>query len=218
MRRKITALVLCCTALLTSCSLTDKLGFDTYDYMSESVTSVHDTNDEVSERISKMLALLVTDKEVLPYFENMNDAIREYRDAVLLYMLEDGYAKFSGNTELIEKAEREYPEYTVSQIIPAGEFEAMMYRYFGGDVKITHRDSERFKYLSKVEAYISIAVTEPLKPDIEITYLAETDKTYRVKFKVCSESATEDNEYFVLIIKREDGTLYFKKLLSGDYE
>jgi hypothetical protein len=214
MRKKLTVLVFCCIAILTSCSLTDKLGFDTYDYMSESVTSVHDTDDEDAERIHGMLAVLAADKEKLPYFENMSDAINEYRDAVLLYMLDDEYAKFSGNTELIEKAEKAYPEYTISQIIPASEFEAMMYRYFGGDVKITHRDGERFKYLSKVEAYISLAVTKSSKPDTEITYLAETDKTYRVKFKVCS-SSDDDNEYFALIIKRDDGTLYFKKLLNG---
>lgn len=215
MRKKLTVLVLFCIIILTSCSLTDKLGFDTYDYMSESIVSVHDIHDETSAEIYEMLEVLVSDKTVLPTFDNMNDAIREYRDAVLMFMLESGYAKYSGNTELIEKAEKSYPEYTISQIIPESEFEATMYRYFGGNVKITHRDGDRFKYLPKVGAYISPLVTESAKPETEITYLAETEKTYRVRFKVCTSKDSEDEEYFALIIKREDGTLYFKKLLKS---
>lgn len=209
-------LLLFCVFILTSCSVTDKLGFDTYDYMSESVSVVHDVDDETALLIDDMLDVLLADKSVLPTFENMSDAIRDYRDAVLMYMLEDGYAKYSGNTELIEKAEKAYPEYTISQIIPASEFEATMYRYFGGNVKITHRDGDRFKYLPKVSAYISPAVTESDPPDTEITELCETDKTYRVRFKVCtSDVSAENEEYFALIIKREDGTLYFKKLLKS---
>ncbi len=216
--RKKAVLVFCILNMLicSSCSITDKLGFDTYDYMGESVTSVHDINDEDALAISEMLEVLVSDTAELTTFDNMSDAIRDYRDAVLMYMLRNGYAKYSGNTELIEKAEREYPEYTVAQIIPATEFESVMYRYFGGNVKITHRDGERFKYLSKVGAYISPAVAENELPKTEITALSETDKTYRVRFKVITSETDEAKEYFALVIKRDDGTLYFKKLLMSD--
>ncbi len=215
MRKKLTVLVLFCIIILTSCSLTDKLGFDTYDYMSESIVSVHDIHDETAE-IYEMLEVLVSDKTVLAclrQYERCHTGIQGR--AVLMFMLESGYAKYSGNTELIEKAEKSfipntrYPRYSRANLKP------MMYLYFGGNVKITHRDGDRFKYLPKVGAYISPSVTESAKPETEITYLAETEKTYRVRFKVCTSKDSEDEEYFALIIKREDGTLYFKKLLKS---
>lgn len=217
MKKRLLIPVVMCIFVFTSCSLADKLGFDTYDYMGEKVTGTHDINGECAEMIAGILDVLITDKTSLPTFEKMSDAINEYRDAVLLYMLKEGYAKYSGNTELIAKAEAEYPEYTISQVIPVSEFEATMYRYFGGNVKITHRDGERFKYLPKVGAYISPAVTESAEFTPRITELCETDKTYRVRFKVLSPSQNSfpSEEYFALIIKRDDGTLYFKKLLHS---
>ncbi|MGN1410171.1 MAG: hypothetical protein ACI4XJ_08340 [Eubacteriales bacterium] len=215
MKKRLLIPVVMCIFVFTSCSLADKLGFDTYDYMGEKVTVTHDINGECAEMIAGILDVLITDKASLPTFDKMSDAINEYRDAVLLYMLKEGYAKYSGNTELIAKAEAEYPEYTISQVIPVSEFEATMYRYFGGNVKITHRDGERFKYLPKVGAYISPAVTESAEFTPGITELCETDKTYRVRFRVLSPApdSIPSEEYFALIIKRDDGTLYFKKLL-----
>ena len=207
--------------ILTSCTLgdriADKLGFDTYDYMSETVHTVHRTDGDLAANIEDILEILVTDSTVLPTFDNMGDAIKAYNDAVLTHMLETGYSKYSGNVDLINKAIAAYPEYSITQIIPQSEYEATMYRYFGGDVKITHRDGERFMYLSKVSAYISpVAPTNSgLHPDV--TYLAETDKTYRVKFRIVTEDDTnmDSTEYFALIIKSDDGTHYIKKLLQG---
>lgn len=211
--KKIITLILC-TTMLSSCSLAQKLGFDTYDYMSETVTTLHDNNGDVADEVSEILDILTTDSVELITFDNMTDAIREYRDAVLTYMLETNYLKYSGNTELIERAAREYPQYNITQIIPQSEFEATMYRYFGGSVKITHKDGGRFKYLPGVSAYISSVMPAPDTLETEITYIGETDKTYRVKFRVHSDIAISD-EYFALIIKRDDGTLYIKKLLKS---
>ena len=211
------ARILCLCAILfglTSCQLMDALGFDTYDYMSEKVITTHPADSELSEELEELLSMLITDSPYLTTFENMSDAIRYYRDAVLTRMLETGYSKYSGNTALIEKAERAYPEYSITQIIPESEFEATMYRCFGGDVMLNHKDGARFKYLPKVSAYISmvVPVASGLKP--EITKLSETDQTYRVHFHV-TDGEIRSDDYFALIIKREDGTLYIKKLLEG---
>lgn len=203
-----------CMLSLTSCQLIDKLGFDTYDYMSENVLSTHAAESEKAAELEDFLQILITDSPYLATFDNMNDAIKLYRDAVLTYMLDTGYAKYSGNTALIEKAEKEYPEYNITQIIPESEFEATMYRCFGGDVMLTHKDGDRFKYLSKVGAYISPVIPVSSGLTADITALSETEKTYRVRFKVIGEEIASD-EYFALIIKREDGTLYIKKLLEG---
>lgn len=201
-----------CLAMMTSCStvteLVDKLGFDTYDYMSEEVHTTYDTDSDVAATLADMIQILVP---TLSPFDNMNEAISAYRDTVLTYMLESEYARYSGNMTLIAQATEAYPEYQISEIIPAADFEATMYRYFGGSVKISHKDSSRFRYLSKVQAYI--ALSSPISDDsqVRITSIGETDKTWRVTFTVV-QGQVESDLYFVLIIKRDDGTLYFKSL------
>lgn len=206
---------------LTSCGLLDRLGFDTYDYMSESVTKTHDASGETAIMLEELLMILVTDSPVLPTFDNMSDAITFYRDAVLEHLLASDYAKYSGNGKLIERAMKQYPEYQITQVLPELEFEATMYRCFGGDVMITHKDGNKFRYLPGVGVYIPMLAISDSGYTADITSLAETEKTYRVRFKVKSVpdengNVTESEEYFALVIKREDETLYIKKLLHGN--
>ncbi|MGN1346022.1 MAG: hypothetical protein ACI4V1_04500, partial [Eubacteriales bacterium] len=188
--------------------------------MSEEVTQIHTADDDTAVMLEELLQILVTDSPRLTTFERMSDAITAYRDAVLEYLLWTDYAKYSGNTALIERAMQEYPEYQITQVIPEGEFETTMYRCFGGSVMITHRDGSKFKYLSGVGVYIPLVATTDSGLYADITSLAETEKTYRVRFRIKSTpsedgSMTESDEYFALVIKREDGTLYIKKLLEG---
>ncbi len=212
-KRAMTA-VLCMSMLWTLCScntvtgIIDRLGFDTYDYMSETIHTTHEPDSKLASELAGMIRMLTPS---LTEFDTMLEAIPAYRDAVLSYMLESEYARYSGNMELIEEAAKAYPEYQVTQIIPASDFESTMYRYFGGTVKISHKDGIRFRYLKKVEAYISPSAQVQNTGNVNILTLSETDKTYQVTFTV-SQGDTVSPEYFVLIIKREDGTLYFKKL------
>ena len=88
-----------------------------------------------------------------------------------------------------------------------------------GDVKITHRDGERFQYLSRVGAYVTTLMPEASAYRPKIIELKETDRTYRVRFRVIpandtGSDGTMSREYFALIIKREDGTHYIKRLQS----
>ncbi len=217
---RILALILL-AGMLTSCSLLDRLGFDTYDYMSESVTKTHDASGETAVMLEELLMVLVTDSPVLPTFENMADAITFYRDAVLEHLLASDYAKYSGNAKLIERAMKEYPEYQITQVIPELEFESMMYRCFGGDVMISHEDGNKFRYLPDAAVYIPMLAVTDSGYTADVTSLSETEKTYRVRFKVTTEpdengNVTASEEYFALVIKREDGTLYIKKLLHGN--
>ncbi len=224
--RRIFALVLLVQLLgtlgtLTSCGLLDRLGFDTYDYMSEPVIKTHDASGETAAMLEDLLLILVTDSPVLPTFGNMAEAITNYRDAVLEYLLAGDYAKYSGNAKLIERAVKEYPEYQITQVIPELEFESAMYRCFGGDVMISHEDGSKFRYLADAAVYIPMLAVADSGYTADVTSLAETEKTYRVRFRVKSEpdttgTVTESDEYFALVIKREDGTLYIKKLLHGN--
>lgn len=212
-KRAMTAL-LCLAMLAGLCGcgglsgVADKLGFDTYDYMSETVHTAHEPDSALARELADMIRILTPS---LTEFDSMREAISAYRDQVLTFMLESEYARYSGNMELIEEASRAYPEYQVTQIIPAADFEATMYRYFGGTVKISHKDGSRFRYLKKVEAYISPSAPTSGTDTVNIKSVSETDKTYRVTFTVTQGDA-ESPEYFVLIIKRDDGTLYFKEL------
>ena len=212
MKKKMIAPFLFCLLIMTSCTVVDKLGFDTYNYMSEKILKSYQTDSETAKMIGGLLDVLITDSEELEPFETMNEAVNEYRDAVLIYMLETSYAKYSSNTALLEKARAAYPEYSVTEIIPENEFEATMYEYFGGSVKITHKDGVRFRYLSKIGAYIPSVAAEKNDLEPNLISIDETEKTYRVRFTVGS-SEESGREYFALIIKREDGTHYFKKLL-----
>ena len=217
-----TLTVLCLLAgMLPSCGLLDKLGFDTYDYMSESVTQTHDANGETAVMIEDLLMVLVTDSLILTTFDSMADAIPAYRDAVLEYLLASDYAKYSGNTKLIERAVKHYPEYQITQVIPELEFESMMYRCFGGDVMITHGEGNKVRYLPDAAVYVPMLATTDHGYYADVTSLTETEKTYRVRFKVKSKPDTagepaESDEYFALVIKREDGTMYMKKLFRGE--
>ena len=52
----------------------------------------------------------------------------------------------------------------------------------------------------------------------DIIYLAETERTYRVRFRAVAAEEWDGMvypEYFALIIKRDDGTYYIKKLYEG---
>ena len=218
--RRILALILL-LGTLTSCGLLDRLGFDTYDYMSESVIKTHDASGETAVLLEDLLMILVTDSPVLPTFQNMAEAITNYRDAVLEHLLAGDYAKYSGNAKLIERAMEQYPEYQITQVIPELEFESTMYRCFGGDVMISHEDGNKFRYLAGAAVYIPMLAIADSGYTADVTSLAETEKTYRVRFRVKSEpdetgNAVESEEYFALVIKREDGTLYIKKLLHGN--
>lgn len=218
MGKKAAAAVLCLAMLTGLCGcgglagVADKLGFDTYDYMSETVHTTHEPDGALAKELADMIRILTPS---LAEFDSMREAIALYRDQVLTYMLESEYARYSGNMDLIEEASRAYPEYQVTQIIPAADFEATMYRYFGGTVKISHKDGSRFRYLKKVEAYISPSAPTSGTGVVNIHTLSETDKTYRVTFTV-TQGDTESPLYFVLIIKRDDGTLYFKELKKAE--
>jgi hypothetical protein len=202
---------------LSSCTLMDKLGFDTYNYMGEEITASYEGDSDTAKKLLPMLSVLITDSVFLPEFDNMGQAIVLYRDAVLSHMLENGYSKYSGNAELIAKASAEYSQYLITLIIPSDDFERTMYEYFGGSVKISHGDGTLFKYLKKVGAYICGMVPSESGVSAEIISVDETEKTYRVRFRCIAADGTEA-EYFALIIKREDGTHYFKQIIDCTVE
>ena len=219
MKYRIIALFLLTAAVLSlaSCSLGDSLlsamGFDTHDYEGEEVIESLDPGSEEVAKLVEMIRILTVNNPVLPEFSSPGEAVDVCRDAILNYMLCTGFAKYMGNTELIEQVEEDYPELSFITVIPASDFEDCVYTFFGGNAKVSHENSELFVYLENAEAYT--AVTEPVESEIKVNVISceKTENTCRMKF-TCSLGSITSPVYRALVVNRSDGSSYFKSLTS----
>lgn len=224
MKLKLKKYIICVTIIIilvfvtTSCAdnaafekFMNFLGFDTHDYLGEEVIALHEPDSEISVELAEMTRMLSISSPNIPVFSGTKEAASNSRDAILNYMLNTNYAKYTGNTSLLTAASEKYPQYHISTLIPAKDFENTVYKTFGGKEKITHKDGDIFKYLDKVEAYTSIG--QPMQNEMEIIVIKceESENTYRVTIKNKLDGK-ESPEYYILIIKRSDGTKYIKSI------
>lgn len=212
--RKVLLLLLAFPMLfLTACGegLMAKLGFDTHDYRGEKVLAVHEPDSEIARTLAEMTRTLTVASPLLPSFSGAKEAADVCRDAVLNHMLKTGYAQYAGNGALLKKAAEAYPQMQLSILIPAEDFASTVYESFGGREKITNKSGAMFRYLDKVAAYTTAALPVNSEVEIRVTLLEETERTYRLYFVNTLDTVTSP-EYFALIIKREDGSLYFSEL------
>ena len=162
MNKRIGAILMIPFFLLTlyGCGARDflsTLGFDTHDYEGEEVVETYDDDSEKAEELINMLEVLTVDTPRIAPFDGANEAMKTCRDAVLNYMLNREYAKYTGNIALMDQVKETYPQMQISAIIPADDFENFVYTYFGGKQKIKNITSTLFVYLEKVNAYITVA-------------------------------------------------------------
>ena len=216
-RLLISFVLLLSVSILSSCSLGDSLmsamGFDTYDYEGESVKEILDPGSEEVQKLRDMIKILTVNNPILPEFSSPGEAVDECRDAILNYMLCTGFAKYMGNTELIETVEEYYPGLSFITVIPSSDFEDCVYTFFGGNAKVSHETSDLFVYLDEAAAYT--AVTEPVESRIVVNVISceKTEKTCRMKF-TCSLGSVTSPVYRALVVNRTDGSSYFKSLTS----
>ncbi len=220
MNKRIGAILMIPFFLLTlyGCGARDflsTLGFDTHDYEGEEVAETYDDDSEKAEELINMLEVLTVDTPRIAPFDGANEAMKTCRDAVLNYMLNREYAKYTGNIALMDQVKETYPQMQISAIIPADDFENFVYTYFGGKQKIKNITSTLFVYLEKVNAYITVAQPQENSIDYNIQKIEETQNTYRVYF-TCSLHDEISPTYKALIIKREDGNCYFRYLIEYD--
>ncbi len=203
------------TVLLTSCAagerLMARLGFDTHDYRGESVIRTHAADSEIAVTLAEMTRSLTVSSPILTPFSGTKEAAEVCRDAVLRHMLLENYAQYAGNTVLLEKAAAAYPQMQLTVLIPVGDFEKVVYATFGGREKITNGDGELFTYLEKADAYTTAAPISDSEVEITVLRLEETERTYRLYFSSALGEITSPT-YCALIIRREDGTMYFSEL------
>ncbi|MBR4071264.1 MAG: hypothetical protein IKK26_01755 [Clostridia bacterium] len=214
MKKIIVVLLLIASVLsLSSCSVTNeflaRLGFDTHDYEGEAVVETYDNESEQTEKIREMVRTLSINSPHIPTFDGSKDAVSKCRDSLLNYMLNTQYSKYTGNLDLLDKAIEQYPYLKVATVIPAEDFEDEAYRYFGGKQKVQNQSGNLFTYLDKVSAYTTVTTPVESKINIECISLEETLNTFRFKFR-CSLGEETSDDYFALIIKRADGSCYFK--------
>lgn len=202
-------------SILSSCAAKDMflklLGFDTYDYEGEDVIETLDPDSEEVLSLCDMMKTLSVASLYLPEFDNAADALETCRDSILNYMLCTSFSKYSGNTELIEATQKYYPTLEIITVIPAEDFENFVYTYFGSNVKISHKSSKLFLYLAKADAYTAVSI--PLESSVvtEVKLCEKTERTYRLTFRN-TLGTVQSPEYYAFIIRREDGSCYFKSL------
>lgn len=214
MKRRLSAVItLVLALLLTSCKAGDTiasiLGFDTYDYEGEAVLENVEPQSEEADSIREIIKILSINSPMLPEFDSATKAVEQCRDSVLNYMLCTGFSMYTGNPELMDEASKQYPGLRILTVIPADDFENFIYTYFGGNVKLTHKSSSLFSYLDKVNAYTAVSVPLENTVSINIMTCEKTEKTYRVTFQN-SLGELVSPVYKALIIRREDGSMYFK--------
>lgn len=192
-------------------SIMSAFGFDMNDYEAEAVIRVLNPDDEGYDDIVKVIGILTLDSAHIAPFENPRDAAAGNRDAILNYMINTSYAAYSGNSELLEEASREYPQYNITTLVPEGDFESTVYRWFGGNSSVKHESTVRYIYLSRVSAYTSTGQPLPVTVSVKINNCVETENTYRVSFTLTDE-AGDTESYTSMIMKREDETIYMRYL------
>lgn len=187
------------------------LGFDTHDYGAEKVINEYSEDSEKAAELCESVKILTVDSPELPQFDGTSQAAKYCRDSVLNYMYNTGYAKYTGNLELLSEASEVYPQMKFSVIIPADDFVNTFYKYFGGKEKVTNKSGKMFEYLPAVDSYITAA--QPQKNETEVTFISleETENTFRFTFE-CAYPGESGEKYFALLIKRGDDSCYFKEL------
>ena len=182
------------------------------EYLAEEMTGKLEEGTDEWNSLEDMLPMLTVDSIEIPEFDSMHESINLFRDSVLNYLSCKNYRRYAGNSELLETLREEYPGLDPISAISKNEFEAEMYRAFGGKVKITHESTKLFTYLDR--SYVYVPVTAPIEGGIDFTLLSaeETENTYRIEFAVTEDKNSSD--YFAMLIKREDGSCYFSMVVK----
>ncbi len=212
--KKLLALFMIITVLFSLCSCGIReffavLGFDTHDYEGEKIIENHKTDSDIALELADMVKILTVNSADIPEFHGTKDGIEKCRDAILNHMYSENFAKYAGNSDLFKEAADKYPQMHFSVLIPAEDFENIAYKYFGGKEKITNESGNMYDYVEDIDSYITATVPFDCDMIVNINSVEETENTYRLSFS-CIVGDDESGEYFALVIKRPDDSLYFK--------
>lgn len=207
MKKHIILPVLIFVLLLSSCSVGEMIptGMNN-EYLNESVIGSASENTAVISELSNIIGALTLDSVRLPEFSDISTAISKCSDSLLNHLLTTNYSRFSGNTAVKEAAEK-YPELGINAAIGASEYEGALYKYFNHGGNIRHSDTARFRYMTKIEAYVPAVQSVANSFSLEIVSIDETPNTYRMTF-YCIRGNEVSPEYNAVFVKREKGGCY----------
>lgn len=209
MKIKIIAFILSIIMLisLSSCSVGEK----TVDYSNESIIGTADGDAAVISELSEIIYTLSIDSIQLPEFSDTGTAISKCGDSLLNYLLTTNYSRFSGNTDTLKKAAEKYPHLGITAAIGTSDFEGALYKYFNHGGNIRHSDTARFRYLSKISAYIPAVREQSSSFSLDIIAIHETKSTYQMSF-FCTSGDEVSPEYYAVFVKRSKGGCYIQSL------
>lgn len=191
---------------LASCGASDWSSY----LAEESIGAVEEGSDVWTD-IADMLRSLSVDSAALPEFDSERQGAELFRDSTLNYMCCKNYRKYAGHSDRLDDIKVSDVGGETIAAIPAVEFESLMYKYFGGKVKLTHKSTSLFNYLKDEKVYVPVTAPVEGGYDVNVTSIDETENTYRVSFE-CS-AGEYCAEYFALLVKRDDGSCYFSLLM-----
>lgn len=185
-------------------------GFDVANYEREEAIGTLPTEGAVATELCDMVEILAAGSIELRGFGSTSSAVKLYRDAILNDMLRDNYTSYTGSTQMLSASGTATGQAVISTFIPQADFEATVYRYFGG-ASVKHRDGTIFRYIKDAKGYTAPIQAWESAVEICVASLEETAHTYRMSFTLSLDGETSP-EYLAVFVKRADGTSYFYSL------
>ena len=187
------------------------LGYDVTDYEGEEIVATLSVDDVRAEALCDMVRILSADRGIhLACFSTTDEAVAQYRDAVLSYMLRQNYSRYTGNQAELAAAAEQYPQMQLSTLIPEQDFENVVFRYFGG-VRVKNANGALYSYLKRAGCYTAPLQGRVHQTDILVLSLEETANTYRMQLQLREGDACSGT-YTAVFVKRDDGSAYFRSL------
>lgn len=211
LKRIISVLIALTLIVLSSCSAGGLIPSGEKDHSNETVIGSAAGNTAVVTELSQIIYALTIDSIKLPEFSDTASAISKCGDSLLNHLLTTNYSRFSGSTEVLKKAAEKYPHLGITAAIGSGDYEGALYKYFNHGGNIRHGDTSRFRYLSRIEAYIPAVQTMANSFSLDIVAIDETPSTYRMTF-YCTEGDEVSPEYYAVFVKREKGGCYIQSV------
>ena len=187
------------------------LGLGAGGYRSEVPVATLSTEGAEAKDLSSMVEVLVGDSLILESFSGSTQAVKRYRDRLLLSMLREHYALYNCNSELEEKAQNAYPARTLCTLVPKEDFESYVFRNFGGN-RVSHKSGELFEYLSRIDCYTSPVPVRASDVSLTVRSLVATANTRRMEFSLSQDGKSVS--YRAIFLSRQDGSFYLYSVFS----
>lgn len=206
----VTLFLVSCVAGSNPLWLRSLFGVDAASYEKEEVEAVLPTDGARAAELCDMVEILTRGNIELEGFRSTSQAVKLYRDEILNDMLRDHYTLYTGNSPALSRGGAATGIPVIATFIPAKDFEATVYRYFGGS-SVKHADGGVFRYLKDAEGYTAPVQAQQSGVKISVSSLEETEHTYRMTFTLSRGNETSE-VYRTVFVKRGDGTCYFYSL------